>query len=297
MRMTRRIEEVMGIPIIVEVRQGEVDESEIDRVFRWLRFVDQTFSTYIPDSEISRINAGELHLRDAHHAVRSVLSRCLRLHRETLGYFDVAAAASATSAQAAGGAAVAVGGNPRWAAGAAGRRAIDPSGFVKGWAIQGAGRILQKAGARNYSVNAGGDVCLQGRPSGGPPGAPGWRVGIQHPHERMAVAAVLELSSGAVATSGAYERGRHIVDPHTGRPPEGLLSVTIVGEDLGTVDAYATAAFAMGRRGAEWAARLQNHGAIAIFDDETIAYSRGVERYLLDVRPDDGDFTIAERAA
>jgi len=184
------------------------------------------------------------------------------LRRETLGYFDIVAAAKRTL-------------------GGGSRRAIDPSGFVKGWAIEGAGRILAQAGVRNYSVNAGGDVCL----SGSPPGLGGWRVGVQHPSERMAVAAVLELSRGAVATSGAYERGSHIVDPHTGQPPEGVLSVTITGSDLATVDAYATAAYAMGRRGAEWAARLQGHGAIVIFDDERIAYSQGVERHLRGVGP------------
>ena len=60
---------------------------------------------------------------------------------------------------------------------------------------------------------------------------------------------MLELRDGAVATSGAYERGQHIVDPRTGRPPRGVLSVTVVGPDLGTADAYATAAFALGSAG------------------------------------------------
>jgi len=50
----------------------------------------------------------------------------------------------------------------------------------------------------------------------------------------------------AVATSGAYARGDHVLDPHTRRAPEGVLSVTITGPVLATADAYATAAFAMG---------------------------------------------------
>lgn len=249
--MLTRIEEVMGIPVMVEVADGEVDEADVDRVFEWLRFVDRTFSTYISDSEISRINAGRLALRDAHPAVRSVVSRCEKLRRQTIGYFDIAAAGG-------------------------GGRTIDPSGFVKGWAIEGAGRILARAGARNWYVNAGGDICLHGAP----PGAAGWRVGIQHPGERMALAAVVELRDGAIATSGAYERGEHIVDPHTNLAPSGVESVTIIGRDLATVDAYATAAYAMGRKGAQWAARLQGHGAIVIFADGRIAYSAGAERYL-----------------
>lgn len=275
----RRVQETMGIPVIVEAYDAEVQESVIDKAFQWLDFVDRTFSTYNPHSEISRINAGELSLADAHHAVRSVLSRCERLRRETLGYFDISAPSppSSSAGASSGGASPAAERTPRGASLRRGpRRAIDPSGFVKGWAIEGAGRILAKAGIRNWSVNAGGDVCL----AGAPPGQDGWRVGVQHPIEKHAVAAVLELSAGAVATSGAYERGEHIVDPHTGRPPEGLLSVTITGKDLATVDAYATAAFAMGRSGAEWAARLPGHGAIVIFDDERIVYSPRVERHL-----------------
>ena len=249
--MLTRIEEVMGIPVIVQVGDGEVGEPDVDRAFEWLRFVDRTFSTYVSDSEISRINTGLLAVRDAHTAVRSVVRQCEQLRRQTLGYFDIAAAGG-------------------------GARAIDPSGFVKGWAIEGAGRILVRAGARNWWINAGGDICLHG----GSPGAAGWRVGIQHPRERMGVAAVVELCEGAIATSGAYERGEHVVDPHTGRPPQGIESITIIGSNLATVDAYATAAYAMGRKGAEWAARLQGHGAIATFDDGRIAYSYGVEKYL-----------------
>lgn len=153
---------------------------------------------------------------------------------------------------------------------------VDPSGFVKGWAVEGAGRLLRQAGARRWCVNAGGDICLNGAPHG----QESWRVGIQHPVERLAVAVVLGLRSGALATSGAYERGEHILDPHTGRAPEGVLSVSIVGEDLADADAYATAAFAMGRDGARWAATLPGHGAIVILDDDTISYSAGVERYL-----------------
>jgi thiamine biosynthesis lipoprotein len=265
--MPKRIEHVMGMPVIVEVGDGEVGDADVDRVFDWLRFVDRTFSTYRGDSEISRINAGRLAPRDAHPAVRSVLSRCEALRRRTRGYFDIAAAAG-------------------------GGGAIDPSGFVKGWAIDGAGRVLARAGARNWCVNAGGDICVRGAA----PGAGGWRIGIQHPHERMAVACVVELGGGAIATSGAYERGKHIVDPHSGRPPRGVESVSIIGADLALADAYATAAFAMGRAGAEWAAGLPGHGAIVIFDDRRIAYSAGAERYLREAADDEAQMPAAQAA-
>ena len=86
---------------------------------------------------------------------------------------------------------------------------LDPTGLVKGWAVERAAALLERAGARRFLVDAGGDVVLRGGP---------WRVGIRHPRLRDRLAAVLELRDGAVATSGAYERGAHIVDPRTGRP-------------------------------------------------------------------------------
>jgi len=258
-----RVEHVMGMPVIVEVCDIGFDETVLDHLFAWLRFVDETFSTYRQDSDISRLNRGEIALADAHVSVRSVLRRCESLRRSTRGYFDVAAPMAS------------LGGG------------VDPSGFVKGWAVEGAGRLLRRAGAKNWCVNAGGDICL----NGAPPGCDFWRVGIQHPVERLAVAAVLGLREGAVATSGAYERGDHILDPHTGLAPDGVLSVTIVGQDLAVADAYATAAFAMGRAGATWAAALQGHGAIVIFDDDTISYSAGAEPYLQDAHVGSGGAT------
>jgi thiamine biosynthesis lipoprotein len=244
----------MGMPVIVEVCDSGFEETVFDQVFAWLRFVDETFSTYRQDSHISRLNRGELTLAEAHPSVRSVLRRCESLRLSTHGYFDV----SAPMAGLGGG--------------------VDPSGFVKGYAIEGAGRLLSGAGAERWCVNAGGDIRLNGAPDG----LDCWRVGIQHPTERLAVAAVLGLRAGAVATSGTYERGQHIVDPRTGLAPQGVLSVTIVGPDLAVADAYATAAFAMGRAGARWAATLADHGAIVISDDGTISYSAGVEAYLQD---------------
>ena len=110
-------------------------------------------------------------------------------------------------------------------------------------------------------------------------GAP-WRVGIQHPRIRDRVAAVLVTSDVVgIATSGAYERGTHIVDPHTGIPPEGVLSVTVVGPDVASADAYATAAYAMGPAGAEWCVGLRGYAAMVILADDTMLSTPGMSRY------------------
>ena len=217
----------------------------LEMLFDWLRWVDATFSTYKDDSEISRINRGELRRGDAHPHVRQVLERCEELRQETAGYFDMNTPAGS----------------------------IDPSGLVKGWAVDRAAAILDDAGLHNYAVSAGGDMRVRGR------AVPelAWRIGIQHPLDTQQVAAVIETAAElAVATSGAYARGEHIVDPHTGRPPSGILSVTIVGRELATADAYATAAFAMGPDLApHWTARLERYEAMTILADETVFKTGG----------------------
>jgi thiamine biosynthesis lipoprotein len=149
---------------------------------------------------------------------------------------------------------------------------VDPSGLVKGWSVDRAGEVLDEAGAINYSLNAGGDIRLRGRPL---PDEPRWRVGIQHPEVRDKLAAVVEGNDLAIATSGAYARGEHVLDPHTRRAPLGVLSVTIVGPELATADAYATAAFAMGEAGPEWTASLGLYEAMTILADGRVLLTPG----------------------
>ena len=241
----RRVEHIMGLPIVVDVRDDNESGPALEQLFDWLRWVDTTFSTYKDDSEISRINRGELRREDAHPHVRYVLERCEELREETAGYFDMQTPTGS----------------------------IDPSGLVKGWAVDRAAAILDEAGLHNYAVSAGGDMRVRGR------AVPelAWRIGIQHPLDTQQVAAVIETSAElAVATSGSYARGEHIVDPHTGRPPSGILSVTIVGRELATADAYATAAFAMGPDLApHWTARLEGYEAMTILADETVFKTGG----------------------
>ena len=124
---------------------------------------------------------------------------------------------------------------------------------------------------RNFVVSAGGDVVTRGR------GLPDtcWRVGIQHPRVSDKVAKVVVAHDLAIATSGAYARGDHVIDPHTRRPPSGVLSVTITGPELATADAYATAAFAMGRNGPAWTARLRGYEAMTILADERVLSTPG----------------------
>ncbi|WP_422740783.1 FAD:protein FMN transferase [Micromonospora sp. WMMD729] len=205
-----------------------------DDVFAWMHEVDGRFSTYKSDSEVCRFDQGEVLLSEASTDLRFVLEACADLWGVTDGFFD---------AYATGG--------------------LDPSGFVKGWAAQVASDRLLAAGAANHCVNAGGDVRVRGfSPTGEP-----WRIGIRHPWDETAACLVLAGTDLAVATSGVYERGRHVLDPRRGAPAGGLRSVTVVGSDLGVADAYATAALAMGAAGIGWLDRLTDHTYAVITDD------------------------------
>lgn len=237
----QRQELVMGTVATVEI--CDPVPGALDAVFAWLHEVDRRFSTYKQDSEVERLNRGELAPEVASPDLRFVLDECARLWRVTDGFFD---------------------------AYATGR--FDPSGYVKGWSVQVASERLTAAGMPNHLVDAGGDIQTRGAPE---PGR-AWQVGIRHPWQKDKVAFVLSGNDLAVATSGTYERGLHVIDPRTGRPAPELASVTVVGRDLGVADAYATAAVAMGRAALGWLPKLEGFESAVILADETAFVSDGL---------------------
>ena len=221
----------MGTVFSVDVRAPGCDPAAVEDVIRWLHWVDATFSTYRADSQISRLARHEVDVDACAPEVAEILTRCRHLEAETAGYFSAYA-----------------GGD------------LDPSGLVKGWAIQRASEMLRAAGSGNHCVNGGGDVQCAGSPSDGEP----WRIGIADPRRPGRLAAVVSGTDIAVATSGTAERGRHIIDPHDGGRPSALAAVTVIGRDLALADAYATAAFAMGDRALDWMESLDGYRGMAI---------------------------------
>jgi thiamine biosynthesis lipoprotein len=218
----------MGTVFSIDVRAPGVDRHAIADVVRWLHWVDATFSTYQDGSQISRLGRGAIGLSECAEEVTEVLERCTALRAETEGFFD---------------------------ARAGGR--LDPSGYVKGWAIERASDLLVRAGSTNHCVNGGGDVQCVGTPTDDRE----WQVGIAHPLRSGELIASVPGRTFAVATSGTAERGRHIIDPHTRKFADALASVTVIGRRLADVDAYATAAFAMGTEAEPW---LAAHGIRAL---------------------------------
>ncbi|GGN01512.1 FAD:protein FMN transferase [Streptomyces fuscichromogenes] len=212
-----RVEHVMGFPVSLRVDDEGDFAAAADAVFGRLREADARFSPFRADSEVSRLDRGELSVSEVSPDLAEVLALCEEYRVATGGAFDVRLPG----------------------------RGLDPCAVVKGWSVQRAADLLSAAGARRFVLNAGGDVVAVGGP---------WRVGVRHPDHADRLCTVLEITDGAVATSARYERGDHIVDGRTGRPATGLLSVTVVARTLTEADSVATAAFAMGAEGAAWAA-------------------------------------------
>ncbi|WP_051467749.1 FAD:protein FMN transferase [Actinomadura oligospora] len=231
-----RVVHVMGTVVSFDVRTPMTPgiSRALDAAEERLRHVDAVFSTYRPDSEISRLADGTLTLDACRPEVGEVLGLCARIAEESDGRFT-------------------------WTPG--GR--LDPSGMVKGWAAEDASDLLFEAGATDHCVNAGGDV--QARGSAGP-GLP-WRIGLAHPHHRGDLMTVVTGTDIAVATSGTSERGGHIVDPRSGHPATGLVSLTLVGRHLTHVDALATAGFAMGDAARAWVSAMPGIEAFGVTTD------------------------------
>jgi thiamine biosynthesis lipoprotein len=161
---------------------------------------------------------------------------------------------------------------------------IDLGGIAKGYIVDRGMAWVNGGGIREALVNAGGDI----RASGGPESPP-WRIGLQDPLDKGGLLGFFSLREGAVVTSGTYERyfktkeGRfaHIVDPRTGRPVQGLLSVTVVAEDSSLADALATAVMVGGRQGGiDLLHRFPGAKGVLVDEDGTVWVEEGLKEVL-----------------
>lgn len=234
----RRVELVMGTMVALHIADDLPRarlEAMAEDFYSWMRSVDRDFSVHKADSEVSRLGRGELRFEDCSRNLKEVIETCAGIWESTDGFFDIYAT---------------------------GR--LDPSGYVKGWAAEVASARLMAAGSANHLVNAGGDIRTRGNPAEGQP----WYIPIRHPWRTDGAYLMVAGTDFAVATSGTYERGFHVVHPFSGEPAEALRSVTVVGPDLGCADAYATAAVAMGEPGLAWLAKLpQGYTAAVVTED------------------------------
>ena len=237
----------MGMPIEIEV-VGDDTNAALEAAFAHLVAVDERFSTYKEESEISRFNRGEVREEAVSQEMQEVFELAEKTKRETEGYFDM-------------------------------RRpdgSIDPSGIVKGWAIHSAAARVRAAGFDHFFVNAGGDIAAGGKNEKGED----WSVGIRNPFNPAEIVKVVYPRGKGVATSGSYIRGAHIYNPHA---PESVIndivSLTVIGPDVLEADRFATAAFAMGRGGVTFIENLSGFEGYMIDDKGVATFTSGFSAY------------------
>lgn len=242
----RRVDHVMGMPISLALRgrhaADRYGEAAWRRALVVLHEADRMFSTYRDDSFVSRLDRDEITVADCPPEVAEVLVLGELAQVQSGGAFDVRRRD------------------------ADGRPRLDPSGVVKGWAVQRAVRAFDCLADTDVCLSAGGDmVCHVASPDRDP-----WQVGIEDPHDPSRVVAVVPMRHGALATSALTHRGAHIVDSRTGQTPSGVASVTVVADDLSWADIDATAAFARGADALRWLRGRKGRGGLVVWADGSV---------------------------
>jgi len=245
----KRTRLLMGMPITIQIAEPRVTESDIASIFDYFASVDRMFSTYKKESEISRLNAGELTKKQLSADVRQILQLADDTKKESNGYFNISHNGK-----------------------------IDPSGIVKGWAIYNAATLLKEHGFQNFYVDAGGDIQVSGKNEKGER----WTVGIRNPFKRDEIVKAVWLEDKGIATSGLYVRGNHIYNPH--KPDEpiiGIASMTVIGPTVYDADRFATAAFAMGGKGIQFIEKLPGYDGYMIDEKGIATMTSRFERFVI----------------
>ena len=236
--LSRQVES-WGTVILFELSSQKVGEDKLIQAFteaeQFIYHVDEVFSTYKENSIISQLKREEIEITTCSSEVQEVWGLCKQISELTEGAF-----------------------NP-WIKG------FDPSGLVKGWAAQKCCEIFEKYGVENSLVNAAGDLALRGgllKDGGVTP----WEIGIRNPEIKNEIVESIKINTGAIATSGSYEKGAHIYDPFTNLIAIGARSATVIGPDAAIADALATALMVAGKDGAIWFSKpeLKNYSVFVI---------------------------------
>jgi FAD:protein FMN transferase len=239
------LEPVMGTVVTIDIYSegdGPSDETylQVAHARDILQRADAVFSTWQLDSPMSRLRRGEITRDQAPPEIAEVLECCDKARDISGGWFDP------------------------WAM----PGGVDPTGYVKGWAAQRALDALVSTEIHGAIVNAAGDIASFGDMDG----SEAFRIGIVDPFAPDRLACVVELA-GAIATSGTYERGNHLIDPHSRRPMTRVASASVSGPDLGVADALATAVVVAGVAGLTLVETLEDYEALTIDFDGTLRWT------------------------
>lgn len=300
------------VSITAVASDKEVGHKAIEAGFREIKRLEQLLSTWIPESELSRVNAeaGRQSVTVSRETME-VVAQSLEIARVTDGGFNIAigpaveawsvterqhipseeelqemkALVDWTSIQI----------NPEALTVFLPRQGmrIDVGGVGKGYAADRAVEEMKLAGARAGVVALAGDIKTFGML----PDSDGFPVGIKHPRQEGALIAMITLHEEAISTAGDYERFferdgiryHHILNPQTLRPARGCQSVTVIGKEGMVVDGLDTGIFVLGpERGMALVERLPTVEAVIVTEEGEVRVSSGLNgrvRYLPDGGP------------
>jgi thiamine biosynthesis lipoprotein len=233
------IDQIMGVPISVHLHGPAVDDAEAElRVGAFFADLQRIDASMAVDSTMS-----------ADAITSEVLALCEDAHWRTGGWFDARRVPDLAT-------------GPR----------VNPSGLVKGWAVEQAARRLRTFAGHGWCVTAGRDVLVAG-PDGqiGSERIRPWQIGVEDPCDATRVLQTVSVTDGAVATSG----GIRVIDPFTGHPAGRVAAVTVIGPSLMWADVYATAAAARGRSAVGWIDTIDGYEALIVDCHGSILTTQG----------------------
>lgn len=234
------------MPVILDIRDENTKEDIFATIFDYFTAVDERFSTYKEESEIMRINRKEIAEKDYSKEMQEVFRLSEETKHLTNGYFDIVQNGK-----------------------------IDPSGLVKGWAINNAANMLKEMGYKNFFVEIGGDIQVHTQENDPP-----WTIGIRNPFKGDEIVKVLYLRNEGIATSGTYIRGQHIYNPKApGEELHDIASMTVIGPNIYEADRFATAAFAMGREGIKFIEHLPHFEGYMIDKNGRATLTSGFQQF------------------
>lgn len=294
----RRSQVIMGTGVTIDI-PGATSKGAFDEAFKLLKRIDNRFSTYKPSSEVRRYNNGQLPWYKKSREFRKIFKACHAAQASTDGVFSAWASMPISYVDAAQGNSEertsrtrgtvseresvidtaprrkpwGVFGSAEKQPRAVRNRHYDPSGYVKGWAIEQASKIIEKAGFSTYCISIGGDIYARGDKD--------WTIGVQDPKNTMKTLVNLKIKNLAVATSGNYTRGAHIINPKTGKPANKLASVTVVGPNIIDADVLATSAFVLGDFALNFiGGQAKCYEALIIEKSGKIKMTKGFDKYI-----------------
>lgn len=272
-----RSSKALGTTVTMTVLHADEAQAQtvLDAAFAEIERIESVMSLYRPESQISRLNhESVLEAPDASFV--EVLRFAAEVAEKSGGAFDVSVqplwALKGVKPDAAMLSLV------NWQKIELGEKhlklapgmAITLNGIAQGYAADAAMRVMRAQGVEHALIDAGEFSALGNNAENAP-----WRIGIQHPRERDAFAALAALENRCLATSGDYETAfsddysrHHILDPHTGESPGELASVSVLSPTAMTADALSTTLFVLGaERGMEFLRHYPGSDALLILKD------------------------------